>query len=119
MDSYPHWYFLLGVSHAFEITETVSLELTASASYLKSEDAEDYPEINDNGSTTGDKFSDFHDGVISASLPIAVDKYITITPSLSYNFSLSSNASNEMKWRSQRGKDDDFVYGGVAVSMAF
>jgi uncharacterized protein (TIGR02001 family) len=119
MDSYPLWYFLFGISHSFDVTETVSLELAASASYLKSDDAEDYPEIDDNGTTTGDKFSNFHDGVISASLPIAIDQYVTVTPSLSYTFPLSSDASNEMEWRSQRSKDDNFVYGGVTVSMAF
>jgi hypothetical protein len=119
MDSYPHWYFLFGISHSFDITEAVSLELAASASYLKSDDADDYPEIDGNGTTTGDKFSNFHDGVVSASLPIAVDKYITVTPSLAYTFPLSSDAGDEMEWRSQRGKDDNFVYGGVTVTMAF
>jgi len=118
ISEYPSWYFLLGVSHAFEITEKVSLELSGSISYLLSEDEDDYPEI-DNGVPTGDEFENFHDGVISASLPIAVIKYITITPSLSYTFPLSSDASDEMEWRSKKGDDDNFVYGGVTVSMAF
>ncbi len=118
-DTYPHWYLLFGISHSFGITEAVSLELSASASYLKSEDADDYPEINDSGATTGDKFNGFHDGIISASLPIPVAKYITVTPSLSYTFPLSSDASDEMKWRSKEGDDDNFVYGGVTLSMAF
>ena len=118
IDSYPSWYFLLGISHAFEIAETVSLELSGSVSYLLSENAEDYPEI-DNGSPTGAKFENFHDGVISANLPIAVAEYITITPSLSYTFPLSSDASDEMEWRSKTGDDDNFVYGGITVSMAF
>jgi hypothetical protein len=87
ISEYPSWYFLLGISHAFEITEKVSLELSGSVSYLLSEDDDDYPEI-DNGVPTGDEFENFHDGVISASLPVAVTKYITITPSLSYNFPL-------------------------------
>ncbi|MEA1947750.1 MAG: hypothetical protein U9N83_10690 [Thermodesulfobacteriota bacterium] len=117
-DTYEHWYFLLGISHAFEITEKVSLELSGSISYLLSDDKDAYPEI-DNGVPTGDEFENFHDGVISASLPIAVAKYITITPSLSYTFPLSSDASDEMEWRSFKGDDDNFVYGGVTVSMAF
>jgi len=118
IDSYSHWYFLLGISHAFEITERVSLELSGSVSYLLSKDEDDYPEIN-NGVPTGDEFENFHDGVISASLPIAVVKYITITPTVSYTFPLSSDASDEMEWRSFKGDDDNFVYGGVIVSMAF
>ena len=124
IDSYSHWYFLLGISHAFEITERVSLELSGSVSYLLSKDEDDYPEIGSDGVPTGDEFENFHDGVISANLPIAVAKYITITPSLAYTFPLSSDASDEMEWRSAgfRAKtsgDDNFIYGGVTVSMAF
>ncbi|MBW1678379.1 MAG: hypothetical protein JRJ79_17750 [Deltaproteobacteria bacterium] len=121
---YQHWYFLLGISHSFEISKAVSLELSASASYLESLDADAYPEIDSSGAATNDEFSHFHDGVISASLPVSVAKYITITPSLAYTFALSSDASDEMEWRSAgfRGKtsgDDNFVYGGVTVSVAF
>ena len=117
-DTYEHWYFLIGISHSFEITEAISLELSGSASYLKSGDVDAYPEI-DSGVPTGDKFSNLHDGVISASLPIAVAEYITITPSLSYTFPLSDDASDEMEWRSIKGDDDNFVYGGVTMSVAF
>ncbi len=122
-DTYEHWYFLLGISHSFEITEAISLELSGSVSYLLSNDDVDYPEI-DSYVPTGDKFENFHDGVISASLPIAVAEYITVTPLLSYTFALSDDASDEMEWRSAgfRGKtsgDDNFVYGGVSVSLAF
>ena len=118
IDAYPHWYFLFGISHSFEITQAVSLELSGSVSYLKSEDEDDYPEIEDNVATD-DKFSNFHDGVISASLPVAVAEYITITPSLTYTFGLSSDASDEMEWRSQTGDDNNFFYGGLTMSMAF
>jgi hypothetical protein len=118
ISEYPSWYFLLGISHAFEITEKVSLELSGSISYLLSDDADDYYEV-ENGVPTDDEFKNFHDGVISASLPIAVTKYMTITPSLSYTFPLSSDASDEMEYRSFKGDDDNFIYGGVTVSMAF
>ncbi|RZB36668.1 MAG: hypothetical protein SRB2_01970 [Desulfobacteraceae bacterium Eth-SRB2] len=119
ISEYPGWYFLLGISHAFEITEKVSLELSGSISYLLSEDEDDYPEIDSDGVLTDDEFENFHDGVISASLPITVTKYVTITPSLSYIFPLSSDASDEMEYRSFKGDDDNFVYGGVTLSMAF
>jgi hypothetical protein len=113
------WYFLLGISHAIEIHENVSLELSGSVSYLLSEDEDDYYEVDDSGAPTGDEFENFHDGVISASLPITFTKYITITPTVSYCFPLSDDASDEMEFRSQRGEDDNFVYGGVILSMAF
>jgi hypothetical protein len=115
---YPHWYILFGISHAFEITDTVSLELSGSASYLKSDDKGAYPEIN-NGEATDDEFSNFHDGTIAVSLPISVSEYITVTPSIAYTFALTGDASDQMKWFSQRGDDDSFVYGGVTLSFAF
>jgi hypothetical protein len=117
--SYPHWYFLLGISHSFKITDKVFLELSASASYLKSEDSDDYPKINDSGASTDNKFKDFHDGVISASLPISLTEYISVTPVVSYTFPLSDDASDEMEWRSKNGNDDAFVYGGLTLSMSF
>jgi len=119
MDSYMHWYALLGVSHTFKITEAASLNLCASVSYLKSADADEYPEIAGGGVCTGNKFDNFHDGLISASLPISVAKYITVTPSLSYVFPLSDDASDEMKFRSKTGSDDNYVYGGITASLTF
>jgi len=123
IDTYQHWYFLLGVSHSFEITEAVSLELSGSVSYLKSEDRRAYPEISGKGQVTADEFNNFHDGVISVSLPIDVAKHITVTPLLAYVFPLSGEASDEMEWRSSsfRGHgsgEDNSVYGGLTVSMA-
>lgn len=112
-------YVLLGISHAFELTEAVFLELAGSISYLKSDDKDEYPEYNDQLVATSKEFDNFHDGAISASLPISAGKYFTITPSLSYVFALTSDAQNEMKARSQNGDDNNFFYGGVTVSFAF
>lgn len=117
-DSYEHWYFLLGLSYALQITEAVSLTFSASASYLKSEDAEAYPEFDDHGVPTDNEFSDFHDGVVSASLPISVSKDVTVTPSISYAFPLSGSAGDDMEARSLEG-DDSFIYGGITLSVAF
>jgi hypothetical protein len=85
---------------------------------LLSKDDEAYPEIDDDV-VTDDEFENFHDDVISASLPITVGEYMTITPTLSYTFPLSGDASDEMEWRSKKGDDDNFIYGGVIVSLAF
>jgi uncharacterized protein (TIGR02001 family) len=115
---YPHWYLLLGISHAFEVKDNVSLELAGSVSYLESEDESDYPEI-DNGAPTGDEFSGLHDGTISVSLPITLTKYVTVTPSIAYIFPLSSDAEDEMDWRSVEGDENDFFVGGVTASFAF
>jgi hypothetical protein len=126
IDHYHQWYFLLGVSHSIELSKAVSLKLAASGSYLKSEDASPndslnvgYPKYTDSGQPTADKFSNFHDGQISASLPIAVAKYMTVTPIISYSCPLSNDAKNEIKARSKNGQDSDFLYGGVGFTFAF
>jgi hypothetical protein len=117
-DHYPHWYIIFGVSHAFEMTEAVALELSGSASYLASDDEDAYPEIDD-GEATGDEFSDFHDGTIAVSLPISVSEYVTVTPSIAYTFALTGDASDQMEAFSQKGDDDSYIYGGITVSFAF
>ena len=115
---YPSWYFLLGVSHSFAFNDAVSLELSGSVSYLASDSEDDYPEINDDQIPTGGKFSGLHDGVVTASLPIAFAKYFTVSPAVSYTFPLGSDAENEMQWRSKTG-DSSFFTAGLNLSMAF
>ncbi|OPY85542.1 MAG: hypothetical protein A4E72_01915 [Syntrophus sp. PtaU1.Bin208] len=124
IDYYHQWYFLLGISHAFELSKMVSLKLAATASYLLSEDEETYPEYNGDAQPTSDKFSNFHDGTITASLPIKASQYVTVTPLISYVFPLSGDAKDEMKGRGLTGekpsdRDSSFLYGGVTVSFTF
>lgn len=134
IDHYHQWYFLLGVSHAFEFNKTVSLKLGASASYLMSEYADatlysvnpsygGYPKFNDNYQATNDKFSNFHDGVLTASLPINLVKYLTVSPTVSYVFPLSSDAKTEMKARGKKidlaDNDSSYLYGGLTMTLSF
>lgn len=112
------WYLLLGISHEFKFSDSVALDLGASISYLTSDSEDDYPEIDDNGNPTGGKFSGLHDGVVSASLPISVAKYFTVSPTVSYTFPLSTDAKNEMKWRSLEG-DESFLMVGLNMDMSF
>jgi hypothetical protein len=131
---YFQWYFLLGLSHTVEFNKVVSLKLAASASYLKSDYADaalfnagggygGYPQFNDNAQATNVKFDNFHDGLVSVSLPIAVAKYITVTPIISYSFPLSSDANNEIKGRGKKANPADnaasFLYGGIGLTFAF
>ena len=133
IDHYQQWYFLLGVSHAFEFNKTVSLKLAASASYLKSEYADaalynagggygGYPKFDDTYQAD-DKFSNFHDGVVTASLPISLAKYVTVVPTISYSFPLSDDAKKEIKARGKQTNpaenDSSFLYGGLTVTMSF
>jgi len=136
IDHYRNWYFLLGVSHAFEFSKTVSLKLAASASYLLSTYADatlfnagagygGYPRFDGNSQATDDKFSNFHDGSVTVSLPVKATAYITITPTISYVFPLSDDAKYEMKGAGMKGtatasdRDSSFIYGGLAASFTF
>ncbi|MDI6777418.1 MAG: hypothetical protein QMD03_09360 [Syntrophales bacterium] len=100
------------------------VNISASASYLKSEDASTYPEYDDSALPTGEKYNNFHDGVISACLPISVGEYLTVAPTISYVFPLCNDARNEMKGRGSKGttpadRDSSFLYGGLILTTSF
>lgn len=135
VDHYHQWYILFGISHAYKLSKSIPLKLSASASYLKSEYADavlfnsgsgygGYPKFNDQAEATNDKYDNFHDGVITISLPIHVAKYITVTPTASYVFPLSDDAKNEIKGRGIKStsnpadRDSSFLYGGLTFSFS-
>ncbi len=125
IDHYRNWYFLLGISHLFELNKMASLKLAATAGYLLSTDAEKYPKFDGNALATTDKFSNFHDGTVSASLPIKATDRITITPTLSYIFPLTGDAKDEMKGLGLKGgtlpseRDSAYLVGGIQASFSF
>ncbi|MEW6333613.1 MAG: hypothetical protein AB1558_05045 [Thermodesulfobacteriota bacterium] len=124
IDHYRNWYFLLGISHVFELNKRLSLKLAASAGYLLSTDADTYPKFDGSASATREKFSNFHEGTLSASLPIKATDRITITPTLSYIFPLTGDARDEMKGLGLKGgapseRDSSFIVGGVMLSVRF
>jgi hypothetical protein len=123
IDHYRQWYFLLGVSHTIEFNKVISLKLAASASYLLSTDETTYAKYDSNSLPTTDKYNNFHDG--TASLPIAVYKTLSVTPTVSYVFPLCDDARYEMKARGLQGaanpsdRDSSYIYGGVTLSYTF
>jgi hypothetical protein len=136
IDHYRNWYFLLGISQAWEFNRTVSLKIAATASYLLSTYADanlfnagagygGYPKFNGNAQATDDKFSNFHDGTVTVSLPVKAAKYLTVTPTITYVFPLSDEARNEMKGSGLKGtataaeRDSTYLYGGLSVSFSF
>ncbi|GAB6271512.1 MAG: hypothetical protein STSR0003_13560 [Smithella sp.] len=125
VDHYHQWYATLGISHTFALHEKVGLKLAAQASYLKSDDETTYAEYDSDSLATTDKFNNFHDGVVSLSLPVAVTGNLTITPTVSYVFPLSDDAKYEMRARGLQGaavpsdRDSSYLYGGVALSLTF
>jgi hypothetical protein len=125
IDHYRNWYFQLGISHVVELSKMISLKLAASAGYLLSTDADTYPKFDSNAMATTDKFSNFHDGLVTASLPVKVTDHITVTPTLSYLFPLTGEAKNEMKGFGLQGtlypadRESSFLVGGVSVGFSF
>jgi len=111
-DAFPGWYTTLGISHSFPVQGDITLDLGAQASYLAADEASTFAEAD------GSKYSNFHDGVLSVGLTVPVNKYITVIPKLNYTFPLSSDAKDLMRSESL-SDDDDFIYGGVSVSLAF
>ena len=118
-DFYPGWYTTLGISHTVPMMEKIGLTLGAQIGYLAEEEGSPYKKAD------GSKYSGFHDGLLSASVAIPANQYITVTPVLNYSFPLSSDARDLLKATSQEALNGEsngnsnFLYGGVTVTMAF
>jgi hypothetical protein len=125
IDHYRNLYILFGVSHAIEMSPKLTLKLAASAGYLLSTDADKYAKYDGNALPTTDKFSNFHDGTLAASLPVKVSDSWTLTPTLSFIFPLSGDAKNEMKGKGLQGtaspaeRNSSFLVGGILASYTF
>lgn len=118
IDHYAGWYVSLGVSHSVPITGEINLDIGAQVGYLAADDASSYPDPQDENKA----FSNFHDGLLSAAVKIPVNKYIAVTPQMYYSFPLSSDSKDLLKMANGEviGREDaSFLYGGVALSMAF
>ena len=109
IDHYRQWYFLLGVSHTIEFNKVISLKLAASASYLLSTDETTYAKYDSNSLPTADKYNNFHDGTASVSLPIAVYKTLSVTPTVSYVFPLCDDARYEMRAYGKQGAANHLI----------
>ncbi len=115
IDSYQGWYITLGIGHSIPIQGDITLDLGAQIAYLSVDDESTYADPGD----PNDAYSNFHDGTLSVGLTIPVNTYFTVNPKLSYTFGLSDDAEDLMGATSKDGNDDDYIYGGVSVSMAF
>jgi len=102
------------------LTDKIGLSLGAQVGYLAADAANSYAKVG-----TTEAYKGFHDGLLSASIAIPLDQYITVTPALNYSFPLTSAARDLIKVNSQEflngdseGKSD-FIFGGVTVTLAF
>jgi hypothetical protein len=78
----------------------------------------------DDGTDTLEKYKNFMDGVVSASLPVKATDRVTVTPMIAYIFPLGNDAKNFMKFNSLKDsafadKDSAFLYGGMSFSFSF
>ncbi len=103
IDAFEGWYISLGIGHSIPLTEELALDLSASIGYYDLDDVD---------------YSELHDGTVGASVTIPVNDYVSVTPSLTYTFGLSSDAKDDIKAVSADGKSDHF-FGGITCSIAF
>lgn len=114
--NYEGWYISLGISHSFELPKEITLDLAGSIGYLSYDDAY---EVDDNGDETTDKYSAFHNGLVSMGLTIPVGKYFSVVPMIAYSFPLSNEAENLIKSGPFSNDNSDFLYGGVTANISF
>ena len=96
------WYANLSFGHTFMIAEKYGLDLGLSFGYLDDNDG----------------YSEFHDGLLSASMSFPIGEYLAITPQIYWSFALSSDAQDYIAAYSV-SNDDSYVYGGVSASFSF
>lgn len=109
-DAFPGWYMELALDSAIPLGKSLALDVGFKAGYL----------LVDEGQVDGGDYSDFHDGVFSASMTFPVGQYVEITPLLSYSFPLSSEADDLLESNNDTySTDEDIIYGGVSVSFSF
>ncbi len=104
-------FVVASISHDFELPYNSTLSLGASASYNINNKVMGYD-------LSGDDFSNFYNGEVSASVSFPVWKAITIEPSLAYSFPISNDAEDAIKAISDDG-DKDILYGGVTITLSF
>lgn len=113
------WYASFGISHSFELPKGISLDLAGSVGYYSYDDTDTYAEVDDNLNLTTNKYSSFHDGLISVGLTIPFGKYFKVVPMVAYSFPLTNDAKNLIRYTNAYSDDSDYVFGGVTVSMSF
>ncbi len=96
------WYINLGISHSFELSHEITLDLAGSVRYLKSTD-DDRLEV---GSNSRDNA--IHDGLITAGLTIPFGGYFSACPMIGYSFPLSNDADDLLKGDNVWSSDSEF-----------
>jgi uncharacterized protein (TIGR02001 family) len=105
-------FIIASIGHSFNLTKDIPLNLGASASY----------NLNNKimGSPDGvkDRFSNFYNGELSASVGIPVISHVSVTPKMAYSFALTDDAKNAIK-SVNYGDSSSVLYGGINVTLSF
>lgn len=104
-------FVIVSIGHSVDLSEKAVLNLSASASYniensVMGTDA------------SGDEFSNFYNGELSASISIALVDPISIEPKIAYSFPLSNDAEDAIEAMSDDSESSIF-YGGVNITLSF
>jgi hypothetical protein len=109
-DRYPGAYFNLAITHSFKMGGDVTLDLGASAGYMWG-----------NGSywktSTGSRYSAFHDGMLKAGLTIPVTGKISFVPLAQYWVPLSDKAGR--RDYNPNGHLRSNLVGGASINYNF
>jgi hypothetical protein len=106
IDAAPGYYFNLGLSHSIKLNEDVSLDLSGGIGYYISKTMK-IVEVD-----TDKKYKGPQDGFLSAGLTIPINKQMTLSPSISYSFPLSSKAKDLL------GTSGN-AFGGIVFTFSF
>lgn len=104
-------YFQIGVSHGFEFSPSVSLNLAANAGIVFKDR---YMGVNDKG----EEFTDLFSGDITASLPIKLSEAFSLEPKVGFSFPLSSNARQAISGYGY-GTDSTTLYAAIQLNASF
>jgi hypothetical protein len=104
-------FIIASIGHSFEVSNDMSLNLGASASY----------NINNKvmGTDEDDEdFNNFYNAELSSSIEIPLSKSFTVTPKVAYSFPLSSDAEEAIEKISDDG-DKEIFYAGINLTVSF
>ena len=104
-DEINGFYGNFGISHSFNFSKIVSLDLSISMGYGDS---------NFNKGYFGEKSSGFVDFNFETSLNFKINKYITITPFVNYSSIVNDDLRDANNY-----EDNDNLYGGLTIRASF
>jgi hypothetical protein len=97
------WYVNFGISHSYPITTLYNLDLSASIGYY---------DLND------DSYTELHDGNITASMVLPINDHLSMKPSISYVWGISTDAKERLLDIRGNNRSYHFV-GGFNCTYSF